>query len=73
MEIYQKIKLYINEAGFKQGRIAEKAGYDEKKFSAMMTGKRKVYADDLERICRALDTPPTTFIDYNDKQASEKT
>lgn len=62
MEIYKKIKGYIDEKGLKQNKIAQKAGYSENKFSAMMTGKRKIYADDLVSICKVLNVSPEEFI-----------
>jgi len=64
MEVYKRIKAYINDAGLKQGKVAEKAGYDIKKFSAMMNGKRKIYAEDLAKICSALEVSPEQFIPY---------
>jgi len=64
MEVYKRIKSYINDTGLKQGKVAEKAGYDVKKFSAMMNGKRKIYAEDLAKICSALEVSPEKFIPY---------
>ncbi len=64
MEVYKRIKSYIIDLGLKQGKVAEKAGYDAKKFSAMMNGKRKIYAEDLAKICSALDVSPEQFIPH---------
>lgn len=62
MEIRQRIKDCINEKGIKQYVIARKAGFSPKQFSAMMTGKRKIYADDIVLICAALNVPADEFI-----------
>ena len=62
MEIRQRIRDCINERGIKQYVIAKKAGFSPKQFSAMMTGKRKIYADDIVPICAALNVPAEEFI-----------
>lgn len=62
MKVHERIRKYIQEAGLKQYVVAEWAGFTKKQFSAMMTGRRKIYAEDIERICSALKVPPTTFI-----------
>ena len=62
MKVHERIQKYIREAGLKQYVVAEKAGFNAKQFSAMMTGRRKIYADDIEKICAALKVPPDTFI-----------
>ena len=62
MEIRQRIKDCINEKGLKQYVVANKAGFSQKQFSAMMTGKRKIYAVDIEPICTALNVKVDEFI-----------
>ena len=62
MEIRQRIKNCIDEKGLKQYIIARKAGFSQKQFSAMMTGRRKIYADDIEPICAALNVAADEFI-----------
>ena len=62
MEIRQRIKDCINEKGIKQYVIAKKAGLSPKQFSAMLTGRRKIYAEDLGPICAALNVPVDEFI-----------
>ena len=62
MEIRQRIKDCINEKGLKQYGVANKAGFSQKQFSAMMTGRRKIYAVDLSPICAALNVKVEEFI-----------
>ncbi len=62
MKVHERIKFYINAEGLKQKVIAQKAGYSEKQFSAMMRGIRKINADDYEKICVALNCEPNDFM-----------
>jgi len=54
--------------GLKYGFVAKKSGIEPKKFSAILCGRRKLYADDVENICKALNVPAETF--YTDPQQS---
>lgn len=72
MKVHEAIKKYIEGEGLKQRNIAKKAGYSEKKFSAMMTGRRKMYADDLVNICTALKVSPEAFIKEFDEEPATK-
>lgn len=62
MEVYKKVRDYIEENGYKQVAIAEKAGISKVTFNAMLNGKRTMYADDLKAICLALNVSPEMFI-----------
>ena len=62
MEIRQRIKDCIDEKGLKQYVVANKAGFSQKQFSSMLTGRRKIYAEDLGPICAALNVPVGEFI-----------
>ena len=53
----------MNENGYKQVTIAEKAGMPRTTFNAIMNGKKTLYADDLRAICLALNVSPEVFID----------
>lgn len=63
MEVYKKVRSYIEENGYKQFIVAQKAGISKVTFNAMMNGKRKMYADDLRAICLALNVSPEVFIE----------
>ena len=63
MKPYERIASYIRLSGLKQKAIAERAGYSERQLSAMLNGKRKLWADDYERLCSALGKTPNDFMD----------
>ena len=63
MHVYEKVRTYINENGYKQIAVAAKAGIHATTFNAILNGKRTMYADDLCAICIALNVSPEIFID----------
>ena len=63
MEVYKKVRAYIEENGYKQLAVAQRAGISKVTFNAMMNGKRTMYADDLRAICLALNVSPELFIE----------
>jgi transcriptional regulator with XRE-family HTH domain len=63
MKVYQKVRAYLDENGIKQNVIARKSNISVTTFSAIMTGRRKMYADDLYAICYALKVKPEEFIE----------
>ena len=65
MEVYKKVRSYIEENGYKQLVVAQRAGISKVTFNAMMNGKRKMYADDLRAICLALNVSPELFIEVH--------
>ena len=64
MRVYEKVRAYIKENGYKQIAIAQKAGIPTTTFNAIMNGKRTMYADDLRAICIALNVSPEMFIEF---------
>lgn len=65
MEVYKKVRAYIEENGYTQLPVAQKAGISKVTFNAMMNGKRTMYADDLRAICLALNVSPELFIEVH--------
>lgn len=63
MKVYERVRDYIDDHGLKQLAVAEKSGIPKTTFSAIMNGKRTLYADDLRAICLALNVSPELFID----------
>lgn len=63
MRVYEKVRAYIEENGYKQVVVAQKAGISKATFSAILNGKRTLYADDLRAICLALNVSPELFIE----------
>lgn len=68
MQVYEKVRDYLNENGYKQVTIAQKAGISKATFNAILNGKRTLYADDLKAICIALNVSPELFIDMEEKR-----
>ena len=71
MRVYEKVRAYMDEMGYKQVTIAEKAGIPKATFNAILNGKRVLYADDLKAICLTLNVSPELFIE-SPKAADEK-
>ena len=65
MKIYEAVRKYIEQQGLKQGFVAERAGITKPAMSMIMTGRRKMYAEDLKAICRALGVSPEEFFCNN--------
>lgn len=63
MQVYEKVRAYIDDNGLKQVVIAQKAGIPNATFNAILNGKRTLYADDLKAICIALNVSPEIFIE----------
>ncbi len=72
MHVYEKVRTYINENGYKQIAVAAKAGIPATTFNAILNGKRTMYADDLCAICIALNVSPEIFIDVKQKSQNQK-
>lgn len=62
MKIHERVRNYLDQNGIKHSVIARKAGISNSTFSAIMCGKRIMYAKDLESICIALGVSAETFI-----------
>ncbi len=56
------VKKMIEEKGYKQKIIAEKAKMTERQLSLILLGKRKCDIEEYVRICKALDVPVATFL-----------
>ncbi|QRN86001.1 helix-turn-helix transcriptional regulator [Clostridia bacterium] len=63
--VFKRISKYLKDQGIKQKAVAEKAGFSEQQFSAMMNGNRKILAEDIADICKALGKEPNDFILIN--------
>lgn len=59
--VSENVKKIIKERGIKQKTIAEKAGYSEKCFSAMLCGRKVIDDSDILRICCALEVTPNAL------------
>ena len=69
MQVYEKVKQYLEERGIRQSFVAQKCNFSLSTFNAMMNGHRKMYAEDLRLICYALNVSPEVFIEYRPESA----
>lgn len=52
------VKKIITQKGFKQNVVAKRAGYNEKMFSNMLNGRKKITDNDIPPIAIALGVTP---------------
>ena len=62
MVVQSRIADYIRKMGIKQSVICEKTGISVWALSAMLTGNRRMTADEFEKICIALEKEPNDFM-----------
>ncbi len=62
--IVANTKRIIADKGLKQRAVAAKAGFSEKQFSALMTGRRIIKDVDVMAIALALDATPNDLFGY---------
>lgn len=55
MKVYEKIKKYMDDNGIKQKYISDNSNIPENTLSMILNGKRKLYADELVEILKALN------------------
>lgn len=67
---YTAFKQYLEDNGYKQKFIAQRAGINEAAFSAIVTGKIKCSLENYVGICKALDLPFGSFINAEFKQSA---
>lgn len=67
--IAENVKKIIREKCLKQGALAEKAGYDCKKFSNMLNGRKVITDVDVIKIANALEVAPNDLYGIAEKQA----
>ena len=65
MQVYEKVKEYLDSHGIKQKAVAEAAHISNSTFNAMINGNRKMYAEDLRAICMALGVSADKFVETN--------
>lgn len=61
MEINEKIRQYLKEHGITQAFLVEKTGIPHYKISNMLNGKRRITAEELKMISKALEANPQIF------------
>lgn len=68
MKPYERIRQRIKEKGLKFRDVAEMGGYKLSTFSTMMNGKRKLYDQDIIKLCKILGAQPNDFIKLEDDE-----
>lgn len=58
MSATEMIYKIIDEKCLKQSAVARAAGYDPKKFNALLRGRKKMTSEDVVPICKALGVTP---------------
>lgn len=66
--ITENVLRILKERGLKKGAFAEKAGYTLQQFSRMMTGRARIYWDDVLRLAEALDVTPNDLYGITRKE-----
>ena len=66
--IAENVKKIIREKCLKQGALAEKAGYDCKKFSNMLNGRKVITDVDVIKIANALEVAPNDLYGITEDQ-----
>lgn len=68
--IAENTRRIISAKGLKQRSVAEKAGFSEKQFSALMTGRKVIKDIDVIAIANALDATPNDLFGFSRESAS---
>lgn len=63
MRVFEKLRAYIIENGIDISALAMRCGMSLAELSAMLSGERMLYADELREICIALNLSPELFVE----------
>lgn len=69
MKVYEKIKKYMDDNGIKQKYISDNSNIPENTLSMILNGKRKLYADEMVEIFKALGVDANTILLLEETQA----
>ena len=69
MRVQKRVAQYINDMGIKQINICEKTGISTSAMSAILTNRRKMTADEFEKICIAIQKSPNDFMKLKAEEA----
>lgn len=65
--IAENTRRIINERGLKQCAVARKAGYQEKTFYNLLSGRKIITDKDIQAIAKALQVTPNELFGYTSK------
>lgn len=69
--ITENVERLLKERGIKKGAFAEKAGYTLQQFSRILTGRSRIYWDDVLRLANALGVTPNELYGINIKEETK--
>ena len=64
--VHDRVRQHIRRMEVRQGWLARRMGVSEGALSLMLTGKRRMTVDELERLCAILCVSPETFVKPGD-------
>lgn len=70
MVVQTRVAQYINELGIKQAAICVKTGITPSIMSAILTNRRKMTADEFEKICQAIQKSPNDFMNIEESETN---
>lgn len=70
MNVAQAVRDYLTEHGIKQTYLAQKCGWTRQKTSAIVLGKKKMTADEMAIICKAINVPYAFFYEITETSQS---
>ncbi len=70
MGVAEAVRDYLGENGIKQTHLAERCGWTKQKTNAIVTGRKRMTADEMAVICKAIGLPYAFF--YVRAERSEK-
>lgn len=73
MSATDMIYKIIDEKCLKQSAVARAAGYDPKKFNALLRGRKRLTSDDVVPICKALGITPNELFGIDHCAATSRT
>lgn len=65
MQVYERLRNYLSHHNIDPESIANKSGIPPASMKAILSGRKKLYVDDLKAICIALKVSVDTFIEHN--------
>lgn len=71
-DIRDNLKLYIDDKCYCQGSLARKAKMRPSQLSMVLNKQRKLYAEELFRLCDAMEITPIILREYISPSATQQ-
>lgn len=72
MKLVDRIYLIMESKNMKQSAVARAAGYSPKMFNAILRERKILRAEDIAKICLALDVSPNELFGFQTVLSSDK-